>query len=136
MIGLVFVIIILSVALVVSLGILNARTNDLMWNRRRVDGLEMDYANLMADYRQLSKKHGEPQPQLDPQKAKALEGLKVVVAQGMMTEQEAEKMAVQLGLGTFTPGTGTGDDVCPECGNKFDVTDDYVCEACRAKMDA
>lgn len=28
------------------------------------------------------------------------------------------------------------DDTCPECGNQFDVQDDYICLACRAKVDA
>lgn len=26
------------------------------------------------------------------------------------------------------------DDMCPECGNMFAVTDDYVCPECRARM--
>lgn len=69
---------------------------------------------------------------------KALDGLRTAVRMGFMAEDEAREMARTLGLGSFsmTPATPVGDDVCPECGEAFDVQDDYVCAKCREQLNA
>ena len=115
------------------------RANDHLQNARRSERRATEAAEYYE--RELVKvnKMAVP-PSMDSAKLEALQGLKIAVDNGYLSVGEAEKMAEHLNLGRLSDlaklqvKAQTGDDICPECGNQFDVQDDYLCVDCRAKM--
>lgn len=49
--------------------------------------------------------------------------------------EEALRVIANLPAPISHPAQPPKDDICPECGDKFAITDDYVCPKCRVRID-
>lgn len=127
-------IVFLGVLLVIAAGIIIGQSMTVSNLKATNKHLNRRLSDLQDDYYAVTVTNANASNVILPDD-KALEGLKIAVRAGVMTENEARELAQKLELGPYeTPTLIPGDDICPECGEAFDVQDDYVCADCREQL--